>query len=324
MVENGGLMKKPIILFLILLLTLQFIYSENILFVKDGCSFETYSYYIERIRHIDSKTLDTQKDNITFEVLREYDAIFWLCGDSHLTLSKNEKEMLDKYLKSGDKGLFIEGEFLLYDSAFIDTGFFFRKNFNIKYLSNNYGSIEVSTDWANPITWGMNERFTINSLSRIDIMSFDGWDERSVILKVNEDINRDKETKCVGVGVDHYNYRVALFSFSPPLRNVWEIDTSTMINNLADWLTLSGREIIDKIVSRQDFRESYSELLLRRIITAFEIEVYTEFDIMQKKYKEGLFPEYIYKYIVENLRGKFMEDKEWQKNKQLSQRLIID
>jgi hypothetical protein len=307
-----------------LLLTHLFIFSENILFVKDGCSFDVYSYYIERIRHIDSTTLDTQKDNITFEVLREYDAVFWLCGDSQLTLSDDEKQMLDKYIKTGDKGLFIEGEFLLYDSAFIDNGFFFRKNFNIKYLSNNYGSIEVSTDWANPITWGMNERFTINSLSRIDVMSFDGWDERSVILKVNEEYNRDKETKCVGVGVDHYNYRVALLSFSPALRNVWEIDTSTMINNLADWLTLSGREIIERIVSRQDFRESYSELLLRRIITAFEIEIYTEFDFMQENYREGVFPEYIYKYIFENLKGKFIEDEDWQKNIEISQRLGID
>lgn len=209
----------------------------------------------------------------------------------------------------------------MYDSAFIDNGFFFRKNFNIKYLSNNYGSIDVSTDWSNPITWGMNERFTINSLSRIDVMNFEGWDDRSVILKLEEEIERGKEIKCVGVGVDHYNYRVALLSFSPALRHVWEIDTSSMINNLADWLTLSGRELIERIVSRTDFRDSYSELLFRRIITAFEMGIFDEFDEMENHYKEGNFPEYIREYIIQNLKQKYNENADWQKNLLISERL---
>lgn len=104
-------MRKPILLFLIFLCSFELIFAEKILFVRDGCSFDVYSYYIERIRHLDSDVIDTEKDDITFETLRDYDAVFWLCGNATLTLSKNEKEVLDKYLKVEIKDFILKVNF---------------------------------------------------------------------------------------------------------------------------------------------------------------------------------------------------------------------
>ncbi|MCK9223933.1 MAG: hypothetical protein M0R46_03650 [Candidatus Muirbacterium halophilum] len=316
-------MKKAVMLFIILLLSVEFIYSKNILIVQDGSSQDVCSYYKERIRNMEIVTLNTQKDNIDFATIRDYDAILWICGDSHSTLSNNEKILLDKYLKIGNKGLYLEGENIINDSAFIDNGFFYKRNFNIKYLNYDNGKVEVATHWSNPITWGMKEKFFINTISKIDVMGFEGFNERDIIMKIEEKNNHNKEVKCLGVGIDRYNYRAALLSFSPALRNVREIDTSSMINNLADWLTLSGRDIIEKIISRNDVKDSYSELLMRRIINAFDLGIYTEFDFMQQKYKEGVFPEFLYKYIFENLKGKYQEQSDWQNNDEIKLRVGV-
>ena len=69
------------------------------------------------------------------EEFMKNDVVFWICGDSFRTINNDEKKLLDAFINADSKkSLYIEGDNVLYDAAFVDSGFFFKRNFDVEFV----------------------------------------------------------------------------------------------------------------------------------------------------------------------------------------------
>lgn len=292
--------------------------SANTLFVKDGCSDHVFSYYIERINELNYEVVNTEFLKVDYELLSKYKNVFWLCGESQQTIDQTEKEVIKKFLKKGNTSIFIEGENIMYDSAFIDYKFFYKDIFNIKYSKNHKGKISLSTQWSNPVTWGVQKTLILDNNKGMDIMEYTGSTINSVIIQVTKPINR-KKLECTAIGVDNYKNRAVLFSFSPALRNVWELDTSNLVNNIYDWMKLDSKKLIELISenNRKYLKESYYELLLNRISSAIMYGSFDELKKIEELYQENKFQESYYQYLKPALKERFSQKDVYNKIKKI-------
>lgn len=324
------------------------VFAVQVLIVKDGADQKIMNYYMDGLKKakINPVVFDTQVDkNLPkFEILNKYDVVMWICGDSFKTISAKEKEELDKFLndKSNDKknkSLFIEGERVLYDSAFIDYKSFFRQNFDVEFVRTmSIDKMNVKTNWSNPITWGMRENFTINSIRDFDVMKLDSFNDEDALFRLeavdinhqnNNDYNshNNDDILTIGVAKDEYKRRLALLSFSPEERDIWEIRTSNFKENLIKWLTDDYNKVLNRLVASAPTRatakngsfESDAMSAVNFIKNAINNGSYDEFDMFVNM-KTKMSPA-IYQSIMSELHQIYRNNVKWQRDPMLINRL---
>jgi|GEM_PF-5310828 len=321
-------MKK---LMVALIITFSFIAGHAILMgvVNDGASKSQIRYYtdiLEREGFIyEVISPDKLKDEGEFT---QYDAFMWICGDAIETLSESDKKIIEEYLKLPDKGVYIEGERVIYDSAFIDTGFFYRRLFDVSYDNSELKDFVIHTRWDNPITWGMKEKFFISTDEDTDVMLYTGHDDRELLFRVDTTAghhNRNIGVKTIGVMNDNYESRVLLLSFSPAVRRISEIDHSDFVRNLAQWLVFDVRRLIDHFAENKVrvLDKRIAELLLYKLIYSVNAGSKKELDMFMQCRDDEELPSSVYDYVADGLREYYKSSEEWQKDFGVSTRIRL-
>jgi len=342
-----GKMKKLFSFLFIALLAVN-VFAVQVLVVKDGADQQVMNYYMDGLKKakIESVVFDTQVDkNLPkFETLNKYDVVMWICGDSFKTLSTKEKDELDRFLndKSNDKknkSLFIEGERVLYDSAFIDYKSFFRQNFDVEFVrSMSIDKMNIKTNWSNPITWGMRENFTVNSFRDFDVMKLDSFNDEDALFRLETidhngqdnngyDSHNNGEILTIGVAKDEYKRRLALLSFSPEARDIWEIRTSNFKDNLIKWLTDVYNKVLNRLIASVPTKatakngsfESDVMSAVNYIKNAIDHQSYDEFDMLVNM-KSKMSPA-VYQNIMSELHQIYKNNVDWQRDPMLINRL---
>lgn len=324
------------------------VFAINVLIVKDGASDNIMNYYMDGLKKakLTATVFDTQIDKKVpkFDYLKDFDVVMWICGDSFKTMSTEEKDELDLFLNDKStnnkrKSLFIEGERVLSDSAFIDYKFFFKNNFDIEfYKSMSIDKMDIQTIWSNPITWGMREHFSISSFRNFDVMKLDSFDDQDALFKLvapntnnpnnsNGYDNNNDQILTIGIAKDMYKKRLALLSFSPEERDIWEINTSGFKENLIKWLTDDYKKVLNRLVSSTPSRatskngefESDAISAVNFIKNAIDHHSYDEFDMfINMKDKMDMA---VYQSIMSELLQIYKNNKAWQKDPMLINRL---
>ncbi|MFW5782566.1 MAG: hypothetical protein ACOCWO_04675 [Candidatus Muiribacteriaceae bacterium] len=256
------------IIFTSFLLIFFAVYSFcNVLIVKDGCSDSVYSYYVERMNSFAYHKINTDTQKPDLALLSQYSTVMWLCGESRDTLDLDEKDLLKDYMSSEGHSLFIEGDHVIYDAAFIDQGFFFRNIFDISYSDKYDTPFDVITTWSHPITWGLPDRVRISS--SMDTMDYAGIFAEDAFLRMDDTIEDNRNSiPCIGVASERYRNRAVLLSFSPATRDIWDLDVSDFVINLVEWLDIDNKRLIEclKTENRYNQSEKYSEIAASRIV----------------------------------------------------------
>ncbi len=320
-------MKKLIVA---LIITISLISGHAILIgvVNDGASKSQIRYYtdvLDREGFINKViSPDRLKDKREYP---QYDALMWICGDSTETLSKTDKKIIEEYLKLSDKGVYVEGERVMYDSAFVDSGFFYKRLFDVSYDNSELKDFVIKTRWDNPITWGMKENLFISTNEDTDIMLYTGHDDREILFRVDMDpaYYRNIGVKTIGVMNDNYKSRVLLLSFSPPVRRIPEIDYSNFVRNLAQWLVFDIRRLIDHFAVHKVrvLDKRLAELLLYKLIYAVNAGSKKELDMFMQYRSDGQFPGSVYDYVADGLREYYKSSTKWQEDFGISTRIRL-
>ncbi|MGM0606778.1 MAG: hypothetical protein ACQESP_00035 [Candidatus Muiribacteriota bacterium] len=317
-------------IFLILLFCI-FSPMGNILVVADGAYPNDVKYYTDRLSQFEYEVMDSE--NVDIDLLNNYKAVFWICGDAFTTLKNEQKDMLKQYITTDNQtGLFIEGERLMYDAAWIDYKFFFRNFFKSDFGGHKTGNVNFSTHWSNVITWGIRDDFYVNLAGRdLDFIDYRGMSDNEVLFEIKEPNQRGSSSKveAAGVAIDNYKNRVALLSFSPASRSFWEIDSSDFVRNLAEWLVYDIRNVMseyNKIASRrteEDYDEAqrYTEMAFQRIVAGFENNNYQEFDYLKKAVENHQVSKELSEKIFMRLKEKYTSLEEWQQNFSIKTRI---
>jgi hypothetical protein len=319
--------KKFIFIFSLFLLLFT-VYAE-ILIVNDDAEKSVIDYYTKRLNGFEFQVINKKEKNPDVDFLNQFKGVFWITGNSSKTLTNDDKELIKTYIsKNSKKGLFIEGEKVMYDSAFIDYGFFYRNIFNSEYGGEKRTPVNFSVYWANPITWGMRDNFVVNTIKNIDIINYRGFREDEVLFKIDDNNYPRNSIKSAGIGLNYYRNNVVLLSFSPAVRKIWEIDTSNFVNNLAEWLTYGARDIVVKLNDRavaenQNQLEKYYEMLAQMIINSFNNDIYEEFDYIKKCYDEQKIKEEIFKTVCDKLLEKYYSTESWQNTLSIKTRMEL-
>lgn len=327
---------KKLFLIILIITFFKLCIAQKVLIVNDNASNDCIEYYTQELNNmgITYEILDTKNNPNLSEILNN-NIILWICGDSFYALNQEEKDILDKFLQKNDKiALYLEGDNLLYDSAFIDSGFFFYRNFGIEFLKRTQLSqYEISTDWNNPLTWGMPEKFILYDIQAYDIMKCNNNFENNIIFKVTNNNNPNKwqdSSECIGIIREFYNKKIVLLSFSPATRNIWELETSQFKTNLLEWLTDDYKSIAKRLISQNTKKrtkgystniESDIKSLIRLIKLGIENNSLSELDYIIKMKKS--FPPAIWLEIKNSIKGIYKTNPEFQKNIAIKTRITL-
>ena len=313
-----------------LLITFSFMVAHSLLIgvVKDGASKSQIRYYTDVLERegfihkvIPPSRLKDERER------PQYDALMWICGSSQETLSASDKDIIESFLELPNRGVYIEGERVLFDSAQVDDGLFYKRLFNVRYDNSKLKDFMVHTRWDNPITWGMKKNIFISTKEDTDIMLYTGNDDREVLFRVDMDPIYYKHigVKTLGVMNDNYNNRVLLLSFSPPARRFKEVDYSDFVRNLAQWLVFDIRRLIDHFANHKEriLDKRLAELLIYKLIYAVNAGSKKELDKFMQYRTDGEFPGDVYNYVADGLRSYYKSSEKWQKDFGISTRIRL-
>ncbi|MDD5091927.1 MAG: hypothetical protein PHQ23_13555, partial [Candidatus Wallbacteria bacterium] len=305
-----------------------------VLLVSDGAERRQIEYYAQGLQRAEVafETFDTlgNKRLPSLELLAEKRIVFWICGDSFHTLSDAEKRLLDDFLALPDnvpKALFLEGERLMSDAAFIDHGYFFRGNFGVDYnQADQARTFMVETSWLHPVSWGVPERFRVEAVNAFDIMRAEEKGGHEILFRVT---GTDQEIKgaaqAIGVSVDSYHKRLILLSFSPPVRQLWELETSQFLSNLIRWLHEDFSGVLSRVTSVDkadaEIDGSSAENMLRFLVRSIDAGSCAELDeLIGRKLQ---LPDETFRWLSGKIMETYRNSPEWHKNLSLRARLEL-
>ncbi|MDD2715584.1 MAG: hypothetical protein PHW04_06785 [Candidatus Wallbacteria bacterium] len=327
---------KNLIFILLILVAFSPVAAAKLLIVKDGSSQMYVDYYKGGLAAaaISCEVFDTVNGRKLPDLgyLKTFDGIMWICADSFRTLDANEKNLLDKFLSEDpqkQRSLFLEGDNLMRDSGFIDQGFFFRRHFDVEYMSNNLLRLAVTVPWGHPLTWGMRENFTIDTFRNLDTMKYSGFNSEEPIFKVQstQQANNPGEGNLLTIGVarDQYRRRMLLLSFSPPVRNFWEISSTGFLRNLACWLSEDFRSLMKRLAAARKNTGRSIGTSIKEAVTMISLGIdnnsFQELDQFRSM-KNELSPD-VYSRICKKLMEIYYSNPDWQNMMALKARFAL-